>query len=60
MKKADSDAIDELLADIRLKLVKLREIDPETTEELKSLILQLESFVEKLVLDSLRLQSLEK
>jgi hypothetical protein len=60
MKKADSDAIDELLADIRLKLVKLRETDPETTEELKSLILQLESFVEKLVLDSLRLQSLEK
>jgi hypothetical protein len=40
--------------------VKLRETDPETTEELKSLILQLESFVEKLVLDSLRLQSLEK
>jgi hypothetical protein len=60
MKKADSDAIDELLADIRLKLVKLREIDPETTEELKSLILQLESFVEKLVLDARRLQSLEK
>ncbi len=60
MKERASDAIDELVAKIRLKLLKLRESDPETTDELNSLLRQLEDWVEKLVLDSLKLESLEK
>ena len=60
MKERASDAIDELLAKSRLKLLKLRESDPETTDELNSLLRQLEEWVEKLVLDSLKLESLEK
>jgi len=60
MKERASEAIDELLAKIRLKLLKLRESDPETTDELNSLLRQLEDWVEKLVLDSLKLESLEK
>ena len=60
MKERASDAIDELLAKVRLKLLKLRESDPETTDELNSLLRQLEAWVEKLVLDSLKLESLEK
>ena len=56
---ADKD-IDELFSKIRLKLLKLRESDPETTDELKNLLTQLEDWVEKLIIDSLRLRSLEK
>ncbi len=54
MKESASDAIDDLFAKIRLKLLKLRESDPVTTEELKSLLTQLEDWVEKLVIDSLK------
>ena len=60
MKENASDAIDDLFAKIRLKLLKLRESDPETTEELKGLFTQLEDYVEKLVMDSLKLESLKK
>ena len=54
------EEIDALFAQIRLKLLVLRETDPVTTADLKSLLTQLEDWVEKLVLDSLKLQSLEK
>ena len=54
MKENAHDAIDDLFAKIRLKLLKLRESDPVTTEELKSLLTQLEDWVEKLVIDSLK------
>jgi len=60
MKEDANDAIDELLAKIRLKLLKLRESDPATTDELKSLLTQLEDWVEKLVVDSLKLESLKR
>ncbi len=60
MKESASEAIDELVAKIRLTLLKFRESDPETAAELKSLLTQLEDWVEKLVLDSLKLESLEK
>jgi len=56
MKVTASDAVDDLFAKIRLKLLKLRESDPETTEDLKNLLIQLEDWVEKLVIDSLRLE----
>jgi hypothetical protein len=55
-----SDTIDDLFRQLRLKLIKVRESDPQTSDELKNLLLQLEDWVEKLVVDSLRLQSLEK
>jgi len=54
------EPIDELFAQIRLKLLKVRESDPATVEELKSLITQLEVWVESLVRDSLKLKSLER
>ncbi len=60
MKESASEAIDELVTKIRLTLLKFRESDPETTAELKSLLTQLEDWVEKLVMDSLKLESLEK
>ena len=60
MKENTSDAIDSLFTQIRLKLSKVRESDPETTEELKSLLSQLDDQVEKLVIDSLKLESLSK
>ena len=60
MKEDASDAIDDLFAKIGLKLLKLRESDPEATDELKSLLTQLHDWIEKLVVDSIKLESLEK
>jgi len=60
MKENASDAIDDLFAQIRLKLLKLRESDTETTEELKALLTQLEDWVEKLVVDSIKLEGMGK
>lgn len=60
MKESASDAIDELVTKIRLTQLKFRESDPETTADLKSLLTQLEDWVENLVMDSLKLESLEK
>ena len=51
--------VDDLFAQIRLQLLKLRESEPVTTEKLKSLLTQMEDCVESLVVDSLKLQSLE-
>ena len=53
------EPIDDLLAQIRLRLLKVRESDPATAEELKSLFTQLEDWLESLVIDSLKLRSLE-
>jgi len=55
-----NEAIDDLFRQLRLKLLKVRESDPTTSDELKNLLVQLEDWVEKLVVDSLKLQSLEK
>jgi hypothetical protein len=53
------EQIDNLFAQVRLHLLELRQGDPETVAELKSLISQLEDYVERLVINSLRLKSLE-
>ncbi|MBN1862245.1 MAG: hypothetical protein JW790_01190 [Dehalococcoidales bacterium] len=53
------EQIDDLFARVRLRLLELRQGDPETVAELKSLVSQLEDYVERLVIDSLRLKSLE-
>ena len=60
MKEDASEVIDDLFAKIGLKLLKLRESAPEATEEIKSLLTQLHDWVEKLVVDSIKLESLEK
>ena len=59
MKENANEAIDDLFAKIGLKLLKLRESDPATTDELKSLLTQLQDWVEKLVVDSIKLESLQ-
>jgi hypothetical protein len=53
------EQIDNLFVQVRLYLLELRQSDPETIAELKSLVSQLEDCVERLVIDSLRLKSLE-
>ena len=53
------DEIDELLVQIRLSILKLRQSDPATADKLKSLINQLELWVECLVIDAHRFGRLE-
>jgi len=53
-----SEQIDDLLVQIRLRLVQVRQNDPATADELKGLLTQLEDIVESLVVDSLKLKSL--
>jgi hypothetical protein len=53
------DEIDELLVQINLSILKLRQSDPSTAGELKSLINQLELWIESLVIDAHRLRRLE-
>jgi len=48
-----------LFAEIRLKLFDIRKADPETVEELKSLLSQLEDWVQSLVMDSIRLKEIK-
>lgn len=60
MTKDPGVQIDELFVRIRLQLLQIRQSDPEIVEELKSLLTQLEDSIESLVIDSLRLKSLEK
>ena len=53
------EQIDDLLVQIRLRLGQVRQSDPATADELKGLLTQLEDWVESLVVDSLKLKSLE-
>jgi hypothetical protein len=53
------DHIDSLFTQLRLRLLEIRQSDPQVVEELKSLVSQLEDYMEQLVIDSLRLKSLE-
>ena len=53
------DDIDELIVQISLHILKLRQSDPATADELKSLVKQLELWVESLVIDAHRLRRLE-
>ena len=54
------DQIDNLFAQVRLRLLEIRQSDPAAVEELKSLVSQLEDYVEQLVIDSLKLKDLER
>ena len=53
------EQIDDLFAQFRLRLLEIRQSNPETVESLKSLVSQLEDCVERLVIDSIKLKSLE-
>ncbi len=53
------EQLDRLLTQIRLRLAQVRQSDPAAANELKELITQLELWVESLVIDSLKLRSLE-
>ena len=59
MEERPYDEIDDLFRQIRLRLVELRDIAPEAVDGIKSSLTQLEDWVEKLVIDSLRLKSLQ-
>ena len=58
-KQKSYDDVDELLARISLSILKLRQTDPTTADELRSLVKQPELWVESLVLDAHRLRRLE-
>ncbi len=53
------DQLDDLFTQIRLRLALLRQSEPATTDELKGLVTQLEDWVESLVVESLKLRTLE-
>ena len=54
-----SEQIDDLFRQIRLCLARVRQSDPATADELKGVLTQLEDMVESLVIESLKLRSLE-
>ena len=58
MTEQSYDEIDDLFAQIRIRLAKVRQSDPTTADDLKSLVVQVEFWVESLVIDSLKLKSL--
>lgn len=53
------EQIDDLIVKIRLCLGRVKQSDPATADEMKGLLTQLEDHVESLVVDSLKLKSLE-
>ena len=53
------EELDSLFTQIRLCLGRVRQSDPATADEIKELVTQLEDWVESLVIDSLKLKSLE-
>ena len=57
MTQHSHENIDELFAQVRLQLLKIRESDPEIVEELKSTLTQLEDSVESLVIDLLKFKN---
>ena len=59
MTEESYEQLDDLFKEIKLGLAKVRQSDPETVDDLKSLVAQLEMWVESLVADSLKLKSLE-
>ncbi len=59
MKENSYDQLDDLFKEIRLRLVLVRQSAPATADDLKGLVAQLEYWVESLVVDSLKLRSLE-
>ena len=59
MEENSYDQLDELFAQIRLRLARLRQTDTAAADEIKQLTNQVELWVESLVVDSLKLKSLE-
>jgi DNA-binding response OmpR family regulator len=59
MEKKSYEELDELLAQIRLLLLRVRQSDPATADELKSRFSQLEFWLESLIVESLKLKELE-
>ena len=59
MAEKSFEDLDDLFAKVRLGLAKVRQSDPATADELKSLLSQIEFWVESLVVDSLKLKGLE-
>ncbi len=59
MTDSSYEQLDDLFKEIRLGLVQVRKSDPATADRLKVLVRQLELWVESLVVDSLRLKSLD-
>ncbi len=53
------EQVDNLFVQIRLRLGQVRQSDPATADELKGLVSQLELWVDSLVIDSLKLRSLQ-
>lgn len=53
------EQVDDLFKQIRLCLLQVRQSDPVVAEELRGLVRQLEDWVESLVVNSLKLESLE-
>ena len=60
MTNKSHEQIDDLFVQIRLQLLQLRQSDPAVVESMKSLMTQLEDCIESLVVDSLKLKSLEE
>ena len=54
------DQLDDLFAQFRLHLLEIRQCNPETVESMKAILSQLEDCVERLVIDSIKLKSLEE
>ena len=59
MTEKSYEELDDLLVQIRLCLIRVRQSDPATAEELKGLVRQLELWIDSLVVDSLKLKSLK-
>ena len=59
MSQNSYEQLDELLAQFRLGVARVRQSDPAAADELKALLTQLEYWVESLVIDSLRLKDME-
>jgi len=59
MEETPYDQIDELFAKIRLLLLKVRQIDPTTAEDMRSLLAQLEDYVESQFIEYLKLENQE-
>ena len=59
MTENSSEQINDLFVQIRLRLGRVKQNDPETADDIKALVVQLEDLVESLVIDSLKLKSLE-
>lgn len=58
MKEKSYDDLDDLLTQIRWRVLKLRQTEPATGEELRDLFRQLELWIDSLVIDSMKLKDL--